>query len=310
MVNMVKKRGPKYPSGIAKRKILLIALNYPNDIGEAKLTNEINDLLYKSKANRGIKGHLDDLGPGRTVKGKWREGKQYLIKIPSKYEPKKMKGKLIPILKNQGVEIDIDNLPEENIWKPNPDLEIFKKIAEELLVKDTAASFIQTKYTQKMLKEHGFPFVEHVYNVDLSKKTEATELLKEMLLKYPAPLLLLLLYHPEKAEIEGGLNDSKKFQAFAPMIYTPFLPLFQYLLDKIDDEILIANYYLSMNALTKFVRLYPESILPSADDLEKLLEINRKTLEKALTPEVLENMTKLLAQIQVGFEKIAKKREG
>jgi hypothetical protein len=86
MINMMKekKRGPKYSPGVGKRKILLIALNHLDGIDEKKLIDEVKEkLLFGERADRGIKAHLDDLGPGRTVERKWREGKQYLIKIPS-----------------------------------------------------------------------------------------------------------------------------------------------------------------------------------------------------------------------------------
>ncbi len=157
VINMVKmkekKRGPKYPPGVAKRKILLIALTHPDEIGEEKLISEIIEKLsFSKKGGRGIKGHLDDLGPGRTVRKKWIKGKHYLIKIPSKFEPKDTKTKLMKVLKTQEIEIDILDLPEENVWKPNLDREIFDDIwSNELQNREEVLSFLNSQYTQRMI---------------------------------------------------------------------------------------------------------------------------------------------------------------
>ena len=67
-------RGPKYPPGIGVRKILLIALDYPDGIREPELLEKIQEKL-PLRSRRGIKAHLDDLGPGRTVRKKWKRGK-------------------------------------------------------------------------------------------------------------------------------------------------------------------------------------------------------------------------------------------
>jgi len=152
-----RKRGPKYPEGEGKRRILLIVLNHSEGIVESDLIDEIKEKLQISNP-RGIKGHLGDLGPGRTVERKWRKGKQYLIKIPSKFESKKMKEKSLENLKPQGIEIDINNLPEENFWRPQPDENTFKKIADELLGKDEMGIlFIKTKYLEEMFDEYVVP---------------------------------------------------------------------------------------------------------------------------------------------------------
>ena len=152
-----RKRGPKYPEGEGQRRILLIVLNHSEGIVEIDLINEIKEKLQIS-APRGIKGHLGDLGPGRTVEKKWREGKQYLMKIPSKFELKKMKEKSLENLKAQGREIDINDLPEENFWRPQSDENTFKKIVEELLGNDEMGIlFIKTKYLEKMFDEYVVP---------------------------------------------------------------------------------------------------------------------------------------------------------
>ena len=142
------KRGPKYPPGVGKRKVLLIALNHPDGVGEGKLIDEIKEKLsFSNKANRVIKGHLDDLGPGRTVKGKWEEGEQLLIKIPSKYEPKDTKKRLLDTLKVRGVEVDVNDLPEESFWKPvDPQVKILRYFLDP-----TDFSFVNTKYGQRAI---------------------------------------------------------------------------------------------------------------------------------------------------------------
>lgn len=161
MINMVKrkkakKRGPKFPQGEGKIRVLLTALNHPDGIGEENLIAEIKgNLLVTSK--RSIKGHLDDLGPGRTVGGKWIKGKEYLVKIPSKYEPKAKRENLIKILKNQVAEIEVEEvkLPEENYWTPYSNIKIFKQMVEDTYHAgwEFIFSFIQTKHVKKMIDD-------------------------------------------------------------------------------------------------------------------------------------------------------------
>lgn len=125
-------RGPKYPPGIGVRKILLIALDYPDGISESELIEKIQEKL-PLRSKKGIKAHLDDLGPGRTIRKKWKQGMQYLIKIPSKFEFNEIKARLLKILEAQGIEIDSTELPEESFWKPDPEriVELSRYILEE-----------------------------------------------------------------------------------------------------------------------------------------------------------------------------------
>ena len=180
-------------------------------------------------------------------------------------------------------------------------------------MKDIAASFIQTKYTQKMLKEYGFPLVEHAFNVDLSKNTEAIEVLKHILLKYPATLLYLLLHPKEALTYETVLGDYNKFMWAAPDLYQIFLPPFQELLKNVDNEIILANYFLKMHDIMGLA-MFHQTSSPSIVDIEKLREVNTKSLAIALTPEVLGKLGYKIIDIakMKGYvdTKISKKKKG
>lgn len=104
-----KRRGPKYPIGVAKREILLIALKHPDGIEEPYLRDQIQASLRISET-KGIKKHLGELGPGLTVDKKRREGKNFLLKH--------------------------EECGGENVWQPNQKLEILKQICEEIMESD------------------------------------------------------------------------------------------------------------------------------------------------------------------------------
>ena len=167
-----KKRGPKYAQGEAKDRILLIALDYPDGIGERELVEEIqNKLRIGIKDSKVITEHLGDLGPGRRERAKWQKGQNYLIKIPSKFESSDNKENSLDLPKE-----DIEYLskrkffPEDSIFLPNEEPEIFILIAEKFLNSndETAFAFISAKTTQKMLdamitlfeKRIGFGFTD------------------------------------------------------------------------------------------------------------------------------------------------------
>lgn len=260
---MKRKGGRKHGEGVTKRNILLIALEYLEGVEESELIDRIKVELELND-RKGIKWHLADLGGGRNVRGEdYREGKHYLIK-------EEQSGKA-------------------NIWKPDTDFEIYREIASELLKeKDCAVPFMQTKYAQKMIKEHGFPLVERVFNIDLSEDTEVVKVLKNIILKYPGSLLYFLL-ESDASKIRGLeaiAGDYIKFMWIAPELYQLFLPSFKDLLKNIDDEISLANYFLKThNSL-----FHPELSSPSAVDIEKLREITLKSLVYAFTPEILHKL--------------------
>jgi len=124
------KRGRKHPEGVTKRKILLIALEYPDGIEELDLFQEIRN-KWDTNEPKGFKGHLADLGNGRKIAGRekgkaWKEGKHYLIKTEQPGKP--------------------------NIWKPNFDSEIFQDIwSNELQSREEVVSFFNSNYTQRMI---------------------------------------------------------------------------------------------------------------------------------------------------------------
>ena len=177
----VEKRGRKYPEGATKRNILLIALKYIDGVEEPSLVAEIQDKL-KIKDIKGIKGHLADLSIGRKIAGRekgktMKEGKHYLTKI-------EQKGKA-------------------NIWSPTPHFDIFKNMVLEEFLSDAdiAFPFMQTKYTQKMIKEHVFDLIVRDFSIDLSKEGNIEDLIKKILTKSPSVLKYVLTGRP-KEEIE------------------------------------------------------------------------------------------------------------
>jgi len=126
------KRGRKHPEGFTKRKILLIALEHPDGIKERDLIEEIKNKL-DIVDDKGIKGHLADLGNGRKIAGRekgktWKDGKHYLIKTEQSGKP--------------------------NIWKPNTNREIFEDIwSNELQNREEVLSFFNSRYTQRMISD-------------------------------------------------------------------------------------------------------------------------------------------------------------
>lgn len=177
-----KKRGPKYPVNVAKKLILNIALNYPDGISEDDLIEKIQEELGLSN-RKGIKEHLSDLGLGRVVGGDWKEGKEYLIKIPSKYDSKVLKRKIISKLATEGIDLDINALLETSTWKPNPSpkvrgyiyLTMMKGDFESAYYKlygggkqdeeEQRLSFFYTKYVQRAIETDFLPLFKTQYDI-------------------------------------------------------------------------------------------------------------------------------------------------
>ncbi|MBE9593921.1 MAG: hypothetical protein IMF19_10645 [Proteobacteria bacterium] len=177
-----KKRGPKYPVNVAKKLILNIALDYPDGISEDDLIEKIQEELGLSN-RKGIKEHLGDLGPGRVVKGNWKEGKEYLIKIPSKYDSKFLKRKIMSKLATEGLDLDINALPEISTWKPNPSPKVSGYIYKTMMKGDFESAyyklygggkqdeerqrlaFLNTKYVQRVIDTYFLPLFKTQYDI-------------------------------------------------------------------------------------------------------------------------------------------------
>lgn len=186
----VEKRGRKYPEGATKRNILLIALECIEGVEEPSLVAEIQD-KFKIKDIKGIKGHLADLSIGRKIAGRekgktWKEGKHYLTKI-------EQKGKA-------------------NIWSPTPSFGIFKNMALEEFLSDAdiAFPFMQTKYTQKMIKEHVFDLIVRDFSINLSKEGNIEDLIKKILTVSPS-VFEYVLKERSKEEIDEKKSLFGKF---------------------------------------------------------------------------------------------------
>ena len=116
MLNMAKKRkrGERYPEGYIKKQIMRFVCDYPDGIEEPKIRDWLKE-NYGISEKKGIVAHLQEL-----------EEKMFLIMQPQR-------GK-------------------ENIWKPNPDREIFGVIwSNELQNNEEVLSFFNSKYTQRMI---------------------------------------------------------------------------------------------------------------------------------------------------------------
>lgn len=282
----VKKKGRKHPEGVTKRNILLIALEYPEGITEEEVREKMEEKLdWEDPDIKGIKGHLADLGLGRKISGRekgktWKEGKRYLILNPSKSTPSKIAEK---ILSEQGLSENDVEPQENNIWKPNPDFEVFKEMADELL-EDTniAFSFVQSEYTQRMIKEHVFPLIKQKFKTDLSKSEE----LKFIVLKYPPVLDWLLSYLKNLNDGMGESAVGKAFETLSPAIEP--LPndkqkhLLNYSLEAVNrflhSEKLI-TYILCITAYGRLHR-YPELQKSLKEERKKLWEIQTKLLKE------------------------------
>jgi hypothetical protein len=243
------KRGQKNPVGFTKRRILLLALDYPDGIKEPDLVEEIRNKCGITEL-KGIRGHLADLREGRIIDGrekdeKRKEGKQYLLKEAQ--------------------------LGKENTWTPNPDFASFHAIALEFLSNvDLAVPFMRTEYTQKMVKEHIFAMLEKRYDIDMSTNEPTVEDLKYLVLTYPSSLIYLFqlpkIYEkgdkevfPDMSSYIKGLPQGVYFSAVRSL-----MPL------RGQDSVLLLNTALSL-LVFMHLDMYPQwRPLFDDDDIAKL----------------------------------------
>lgn len=203
-------RGPKFPHGVGIRKVLLIALDYPDGISEPYLIDKIQEKLSYTH-RRGIKGHLGYLGPGITIKGEWKKGKQYLIKIPSKFELNAVKKRVVEILKSQGIEIDYNDLPEENFWKPNP-----KRIVELSKYILDGAQLDREDLQQLQQNDFILNFIAKKHS-SLFEDNEALKELK-MMLKVSPRMFELSLKIEDLGERFSSVHDFLSYHGFSDFI--------------------------------------------------------------------------------------------
>lgn len=294
-------RGPKFPRGVGKLKTLLVVLSHPDGISEGKLIDEIKEKTTIEDV-RGIKGHLGDLGPGRTVKNKWKNGQHYLIKVPSRYELKANKEKLHNILNTHHIPVDIENLPDENIWMPTPDFATFKEMASEFFKNEELdVPFMQTAYTRRMIETHVFNLIERKFDVVLSSG-EFVEEIKDLFLKYPTPLQYLF----ESPHIAGEGEVEKLIPIPDFLAGTHLGSMLSVFAEAIPiggkNSIDLLIYYFSGMALMG-LDLHPKwRTMFDEKDRRELEEINRKALVRYF------NQPDILSKVMEHFNNLPKSK--
>ena len=148
MLDMVerRKRGGRYHEGYIKKQIIRFVCDYPGGIGEPKIRDWLKE-NYGISEGPGIRKHLEKL-----------EEKRVLIKQKTKVE---------------------------NIWKPNPDPEMSKKVFTLMMKEDIIdilrefhktnrwdeeadrVTFFFTKYFQGAIEKDFLPFFKNDYGISL-----------------------------------------------------------------------------------------------------------------------------------------------